>query len=65
MIAVNTSPSSGETSRSRCASVLEGATCSIGTTSPVVGRAQATKLWWVSSNNPPRVPVLVSAACSS
>jgi len=37
MIAVKISPSSGETSSSRSASVLDGATCSIGTTSPVVG----------------------------
>ena len=38
MIAVRTSASSGETSSSRSASVLDGATWSIGTISPVVGR---------------------------
>jgi hypothetical protein len=37
MIAVSTSPSSGETSSSRSWSSLDGATCSMGTISPVVG----------------------------
>jgi len=37
MIAVSTSASSGETSSSLSASVLDGATCSIGTISPLVG----------------------------
>jgi hypothetical protein len=37
MIAVKTSASSGETRSSLSASVFDGAICSIGTTSPVVG----------------------------
>jgi hypothetical protein len=44
MIAVSTSVSSGETSSSRSLPVLDRATCSIGTISPVAGSAWAMKL---------------------
>jgi hypothetical protein len=41
----STSASSGETTRSRSASVLEGAICSSGTSSPVDGSRYCTRLW--------------------
>ncbi|MDX3225092.1 hypothetical protein [Streptomyces sp. ME19-01-6] len=55
--AVSTSAGSGETSSRRSASVLDEATGVIGTTSPVVGRVEAMKLWWVSSSSSIRMPV--------
>ena len=41
MTRMSTSASSGETTRSRSASVLDGAICSSGTSSPVVGSRYA------------------------
>ena len=51
MIADSTSARSGETTRSRSASVLDGAICSSGTSSPVAGSRYCTRLWWVSSRS--------------
>ena len=51
MIADSTSASSGETTSSRSASVLDGAICSSGTSSPVAGSRYCTRLWWVSSSS--------------
>ena len=58
MIALSTSASSGLTTRSRSASVLDGAICSSGTSSPVPGRRYWTRLWWLSSSSSSaRMPV--------
>ena len=58
MMVLSTSASSGLTSRSRSASVLDGAICSSGTSSPVAGSRYWTRLWWVSSvSSSMRMPV--------
>src|SRR6266545_2636303 len=57
-IRASTCASSGETSSSRSVSVLYGATCSSGTTSPVSGRVWVTSAKWVSSSSSSsRMPV--------
>ena len=56
--AESTSASSGLTTRSRSVSVLDGAICSSGTSSPVVGSRYCTRLWWLSSrSSSTRTPV--------
>src|SRR6266700_1226378 len=58
MMADSTSASSRLTTRSRSVSVLDGAICSSGTSSPVVGRRYCTRLWWESSvSSSMRTPV--------
>ena len=58
MIADRTSASSGLMTRSRSASVLDGAICSSGTSSPVAGSRYWTRLWWDSSvSSSIRMPV--------
>jgi hypothetical protein len=58
MTADSTSARSGETTRSRSASVLDGAICSSGTSSPVEGSLYWMRLWWVSSrSSSARTPV--------
>ena len=58
MIADKTSASSGLTSRSLSVSVLLGAICSSGTSSPVEGSRYSVMLWWVSSrSSSQRMPV--------
>ena len=58
MMADSTSASSGLTTRSRSESVLDGAICSSGTSSPVAGSRYWTRLWWViSSSSSMRTPV--------
>ena len=58
MIADRTSASSGLTSSSLSVSVLVGAICSSGTSSPVVGSRYSVMLWWVSSSSSSqRMPV--------
>src|SRR5437773_1875258 len=49
MIVLSTSASSGDMTRSLSSSVLEGAICSSGTSSPLAGRRYWTRLWWDSS----------------
>jgi hypothetical protein len=57
-MALRTSASSGLTSSRRSVSVLDGAICSSGTTSPVEGSRYWMMLWWLSSNSSsPRIPV--------
>ena len=46
MIAARTSASSGLMTSSRSVSVLDGAICSSGTSSPVPGRVYWIRLWW-------------------
>src|SRR3984893_3901817 len=60
MIADRTSASSGLTRRSLSVSVLLGAICSSGTSSPVVGSRYSVMPWWVSSRSSSRR--LVAAA---
>ena len=58
MMADSTSASSGLMTRSRSVSVLDGAICSSGTSSPVVGRRYWTRLWCDSSvSSSIRMPV--------
>ena len=58
MIADRTPASSGLTRRSLSASVLLGAICSSGTSSPVVGSRYSVMPWWVSSrSSSQRMPV--------
>ena len=58
MIADSTSASSGLTTRSRSVSVLDGAICSSGMSSPVAGSRYWTRLWWDSSvSSSIRMPV--------
>ena len=57
-MALSTSASSGLTSSRRSVSVLEGAICSSGTTSPLEGRRYSVMLWWLSSSSSSqRMPV--------
>ena len=58
MTALSTSASSGLTTRSRSVSVLDGAICSSGTSSPVPGSRYWMRLWWESSSSSSaRMPV--------
>ena len=58
MMALSTSASSGLTTSSRSASVLDGAICSSGTSSPVPGSRYCTRLWWLSwTSSSTRMPV--------
>src|SRR5665647_2911360 len=58
MIAARTSASSGLMTRSRSESVFDGAICSSGTISPVLGRLYWMRLWWLSSvSSSMRIPV--------
>ena len=58
MIADRTSASSGLTRSSLSVSVLLGAICSSGTSSPVVGSRYSVMPWWVSSrSSSQRMPV--------
>jgi hypothetical protein len=50
-MALRTSASSGLTSSNRSVSVLDGAICSSGTNSPVVGSRYSVMLWWDSSSS--------------
>ncbi|MGH3518269.1 MAG: hypothetical protein ACRDQ7_12790 [Haloechinothrix sp.] len=51
MTAESTSARSGETTGRRSVSVLDGATCGSGTSSPVLGSRYCTRLWWLSSSS--------------
>src|SRR5215467_2255550 len=53
MMVLSTSASSGLMTSSRSASVLDGAICSRGTSSPVAGSRYWTRLWWDSSVSSP------------
>ena len=58
MMALSTSASSGLTTSSRSASVLDGAIWSSGTSSPVLGSRYCTRLWWLSwASSSTRMPV--------
>ena len=58
MIAASTSASSGLMTSSRSVSVLDGAICSSGTSSPVPGSRYWIRLWWDSSvSSSMRMPV--------
>ena len=58
MTAASTSASSGEMTRSRSTSVLDGAMCSSGISSPVEGSRYWTRLWCESSvSSSRRMPV--------
>ena len=58
MIAASTSASSGLMTSSRSSSVLDGAICSSGMSSPVPGSRYWTRLWWDSSvSSSTRMPV--------
>ena len=58
MTAARTSASSGLTTSSRSVSVLDGAICSNGMTSVLVGGVYWTRLWWLSSvSSSIRIPV--------
>ena len=58
MMVLSTSASSGLMTRSRSASVLDGAICSSGTSSPVPGSRYWTRLWWLSwTSSSARMPV--------
>ena len=66
MMALSTSASSGLTTRSRSASVLDGAICSSGTSSPVPGSRYWTRLWWLSSSSSStRMPVARSTSTAA
>ena len=58
MTAARTSASSGLTTSSRSVSVLDGAICSNGISSVLVGGVYWTRLWWLSSvSSSTRIPV--------
>ena len=66
MMALSTSASSGLTTSSRSASVLDGAICSSGTSSPVLGSRYCTRLWWLSSSSSStRTPVARSTSMTA
>jgi hypothetical protein len=63
MMVDSTSASSGLMTSSRSTSVLDGAICSSGTSSPVPGSRYCTRLWWViSSSSSIRTPVVLSTS---
>ena len=63
MMADRTSASSGEITSSRSSSVLDGAICSSGISSPVAGSRYWIRLWWDSSvSSSIRMPVCRSTS---
>jgi hypothetical protein len=66
MTAARTSASSGLMTRSRSVSVLDGAICSSGISSALVGGVYWTRLWWLSSDSSSiRMPVCLSVSIAA